>query len=328
MSTDQKPTTKSEFMKLNMNPTADKIKKYNRDLDIIMQQNFKCNCFTKNDISAAHNPITQKEIAEVLGLDIKKDIDEINTYVRKARDRAIQQLDKMYDDKIKMLATVRSTISDEVLNVLENSSGYDEIELEKDAYKLYQFTIDIIYYKINTNAHIKTTGDLVLEIYNIKQGPTEELLHYQHRAIAANEMIKRTQLRHTKFLLEVKRADENIIPGTTMVMYVVLRGLNDNHTAFKMDVANRMQHLKGDLPYADISDMLNHAAEFHSISTNKGKALISFASDRMTKNDTATICTHCKGTHNSDKCWSKYPSLKPHFKHNHKSITAHKAEST
>jgi hypothetical protein len=233
----------------------------------------------------------------------------------------------MTEDRIKMIAIIRSTVSDEVLNVLENSAGYEEVNLKKDPHAFYQFIIDIIYYKINTNAHIQTTHDIILEIYNIKQGPTEEILTYQHRAVATKEMIKRTQERHTKFLADVDRVEENIIPGDTLVMYSVLRGLNENYASFKMDVSNRMQHDKGNFPYTDITNMLNHAAEFHSITSSKGKALISFASTKDTNKGPRDPCTHCRGKHPSDQCWREYPSLKPAYKSNNKSISAHKSES-
>jgi hypothetical protein len=305
-----KQIVKNDFTKLKMNPGADAVKKYNRDLDIIMQKHYKCNCFTKNDMATVNKPVDPKTVAVHLGLDPETDAAEINAYVRKARDRSIQQLDTLYDDQIKMLATIRATLSDEVLNVLENSSGYEVVNKKKDPYALYQFAIDIIYYKINTNAHVQTTSEIVLEVYNIKQGPTEELLNYQHRAISSMEMATRTQVRHTKFLADVVRAEENVVPANTIVMYCVLRGLNDNYVGFKMDVSNRMQHNKGDFPYTDVNHMLNHAAEFHSITSSKGKSMINFSSS-MSSSTGDKKCTHCKGRHTSDTCWKKFPSLRP-----------------
>ena len=317
-----KPTIKIDFVKLKMNPSADAVKKYNRDLDIVMQKDYKCNCFTKNDMATINTAITPEEVANLLGLDPDKDGPEISSYVRKARDRVIQHRDTLHDEKVKMLATVRSTLSDEVLNVLENSTGYNEVNIKKDPYDLYKFIIDIIYYKINTNAHIQTTNELICEVYNIKQGPNEELLNYQHRAIAVTEMTKRSQERHTKFLVEVDRPEENIIPADTMVMYSVLRGLNDNYVAFKMDVSNRMQHDKGDFPYTDVVQMLNHAAEFHSVTSSKGKSMINFAS-RMSSSSEVRTCMHCNGSnHDSDRCWKKFPLLRPRtYKTNNKTMT-------
>jgi hypothetical protein len=320
-SVDVKPIIKNEFIKLKMNPSADVVKKYNRDLDIVMQKNYKCNCFTKNDMATTSKPITAEEVAKLLGLDPNVDGPEINSYVRKARDRLIQHHDTLYEEKVEMLATIRSTLNDEVLNVLENSKGYDDACMKKDPYELYKFIIDIIYYKINTNAHIQTTNEIILEVYNIKQGPTEELLNYQHRVTAAMEMSERTQERHTKFLTEVNRPAENVIPADTIVMYSVLRGLNDNYLAFKMDVSNRMQHTKGDFPYTDVVQMLNHAAEFHSITSGKGKSMINFASRTSEKTETK-LCTYCNGTHYSDKCWKKFPLLRPQTMTHKKNTTS------
>lgn len=306
-----KQTVKNDFTKLKMNPGADAVKKYNRDLDIIMQKQYKCNCFTKKDMASINKPVNSKDVAVHLGLDPELDAAEINTYVRKARDRSIQQLDNMYDDQIKMIATIRATLSDEVLNVLENSSGYDDMNKLKDPHALYQFAIDIIYYKINTNAHVQTTSEIVLEVYNIKQGPTEELINYQHRATSSMEMATRTQVRHTKFLADVARTEENVIPANTIAMYCVLRGLNDNYNSFKMDVSNRMQHNKGDFPYTDVNHMLNHAAEFHSITSTKGKSMINFSSSKSPSTG-ATKCAHCKlRGHSSESCWTKFPALRP-----------------
>jgi hypothetical protein len=306
-----KQTVKNDFTKLKMNPGADAVKKYNRDLDIIMQKQYKCNCFTKNDMATVNKPVDPKTVAVHLGLDPETDAAEINAYVRKARDRSIQQLDTLYDDQIKMLATIRATLSDEVLNVLENSSGYEAVNKKKDPHSLYQFAIDIIYYKINTNAHVQTTSEIVLEVYNIKQGPTEDLINYQHRATSSMEMATRTQVRHTKFLVDVARTEENVIPANTIAMYCVLRGLNDNYNGFKMDVSNRMQHNKGDFPYTDVNHMLNHAAEFHSITSSKGKSMINFSSSKSPSIVEAR-CAHCKSRgHSSDTCWQKFPALRP-----------------
>jgi hypothetical protein len=317
---DSKTVIKSEFVRLKINPGADAIKKYNRDLDIVMQKNYKCNCFTKKDMATVNKPVDSKAIAVLLGLDIDVDAVEINNYVRKARDRSVQQLDTLHDDQIKMLATIRATLSDEVLNVLENSTGYDEVNKKKDPHALYQFVIDIIYYKINTNAHIQTTSEIVLEVYNIKQGPTEELINYQHRAISSVEMATRTQERHSKFLTDVKRLEENVIPADTIVMYCVLRGLNDNYNGFKMDVSNRMQHNKGDFPYTDVNHMLNHAGEFHSITSSKGKSMINFSSS-MSTSTVIRKCTYCNGRHYSDVCWQKFPHLRPQHMTDRKTIS-------
>lgn len=314
------PVIKNEFVKLKMNPDAAAIKKYNRDLDIVMQKNYKCNCFTKKDMATVNKPVNSEEVAALLGLDPKADADEIKLHVRKARDRSIQQLDTLNDDRIKMIATVRATLSDEVLNVLENSTGYEEVNKKRDPHELYQFAIDIIYYKINTNAHIQTTSEIVLDVYNIKQGPTEELINYQHRAVSSMEMATRTQERHTKFIADVEREAENVIPANTVVMYCVLRGLNDNYNGFKMDVSNRMQHKKGDFPYTDVNHMLNHAAEFHSITSSKGKSMINFASS-MSTSTVSKRCAHCKGQHYSDTCWKKFPSLRPQHITNKKTTT-------
>jgi hypothetical protein len=317
-----KQVVKNDFTKLKISPSAEAVKKYNRDVDIIMQKQYKCNCFTKKDMASINKPVDSKAVAVHLGLDPEIDAVEINTYVRKARDRSLQQLDNMYDDQIKMIATIRATLSDEVLNVLENSSGYDDVNKLKDPHALYQFAIDIIYYKINTNAHIQTTSEIVLEVYNIKQGPTEELINYQHRATSSMEMATRTQVRHTKFLADVARTEENVIPANTIAMYCVLRGLNDNYNGFKMDVSNRMQHNKGDFPYTDVNHMLNHAAEFHSITSTKGKSMINFSSSMRPSTDD-NRCVHCKDRrHSSDTCWQKFPSLRPQTKTNKKTTTS------
>jgi hypothetical protein len=78
-----------------------------------------------------------------------------------------------------------------------------------------------------------------------------------------------------------------------------------------MDVSNRMQHNKGDFPYTDVNHMLNHAAEFHSITSSKGKSMINFSSS-MSSSTGDKRCAHCKGRgHPSDTCWKKFPSLRP-----------------
>lgn len=312
MSTEIKQILKSDFVKLVLDPSPEVIMKYNRDLDIVMQQKFKCECFTQNLMVEVVRPITAKEVAVLFQLDEIADYEEIKAHVQKARDRSIQQRDEIIADKTKMVATVRASVNDQVLNMVEKAAGYDMVMKKKNPHALYLFIIDIVYYKINTNAHIKTTNEIILDLYNIKQGPTETLLLYQHRAIAALEMVTRAQERHTEFLIKVKRPEESIIPGNTILMYSVLRGLNDNYNGFKMDVVNRTSQNKGDIPYSDITEMLNEADEFHSPTTSKGKSMISFAG-LISPSKSKSKCEHCGGLHRSFKCWTKFPELKPSF---------------
>lgn len=317
---DTKQHLKNDFVKLVLEPSPETVLKYNRDLDIVMQQKFKCECFTQNMMVDVITPINAGEVAKLFGLDPVKDRDDIKEHVRKARDRAIQERNELVADRTKMIATVRASVTDQVLNMIEKAAGYDLVLKKKDPYALYQFIIDIVYYKINTNAHIKTTNEIISEMYNIKQGPSEPILSYQHIAVAALELVTRTQERHTEFLKKVNREEENIIPGTTIFMYSVLRGLNDNYTSFKMDVVNRTSQNKGDIPYSDITLLLNEADEFHSPTTSKGKSLISFASLTPTLKDKTNTtrnksmgkkrCEFCGGMHRSHRCWTKFPELK------------------
>ena len=123
-------------------------------------------------------------------------------------------------------------------------------------------------------------------------------------------MANRAQERHTEFLKKVNRPEESVIPGNTILMYSVLKGLNDHYTSFKMDVINRTNQNKGDIPYDDITEMLNEADEFHSPNTNKGKSMISFAGIKSSVVN-KLVCEFCSRNHRSSQCWTKFPELKP-----------------
>ena len=315
-----KNSTHRDVELLTANPDAASWRRYVTDLDIKMQEKHKCKCFSNKEIYVVKKPKSNQEIANALGLDIINDIDRINDLAKKDQETSLKKLNEYDEEKIKMIATVNASLNKEALDIIVNANGYKEADEKNDPYVLFQFITDIIFYKINTNSTIRSSCELWKEIAGLKQGPTETLLTYQHRATSILDMITRTQKRFTKFLEENDYEDENIKPGKITFLYNILHGLNDSYSAFKSDVYNRMAVNKGKFPYNNISDMLNHANEFSYASVNKnGKQFINFGAinhgdvTKSKKHEKNKIkCTACNfNGHTEDQCYKKHPELRP-----------------
>lgn len=213
----------------------------------------KCKCFSNNEIYKVKKSKTLQEIADALNLDINNDANRIDELLKKEQETHLKKLNAYDEEKIKMIATVNASLSKETLDIIVNAEGYKETDGKNDPYVLFQFITDIIFYKVNTNSTIRSSCELWREIAAMKQGPSETLLTYQHRATSALDMMVRTQKRFPKYLGDNNYEDEIIKPGKVTFMYNVLYGLND-HYMLKVIILKQRKKLPA--THAIVQDIL------------------------------------------------------------------------
>lgn len=97
---------------------------------------------------------------------------------------------------------------------------------------------------------------------------------------------------------------------------VLLYGLGDDFATTREILENSQ-----DISYEYACLRLKEKAEYHSLSSSSSKAN-SGPNGRVDHANTVNAsqkskrprnCSHCRGRHASDKCWNKYPHLKPNF---------------
>ena len=310
---------KGTIIKLCMNPTSDLIKKWESEIDIEMQLSYECVKFTKGHMKITTPIASIDEIAILFGLNVASATDlKIIKDLRQAmmKDILIKGPQTKLTNDHKMIATIKNAVTSEVLNNVEQSTGYEDMLKLNDPYKLYLFIVDVIIHKTNSRNPIQITTELMTNLYSTKQGPNETINDYNFRMSSVKEILDRSIERTNTFYTDNNIEDVYNAPGLYGFLYIVLRGLNDNHSSFKIDIANRMMMNKGLFPYTSINDLLNAANDFCATSNSKGKFLINFSSHNKNKNSNKVrkTCEHCKMIgHLESNCWTKYPEKKSDY---------------
>jgi hypothetical protein len=327
---------KGKITKLNINPTSDLIKKWENEINIEMQLNFECVKFTKGEMKIDTAFSTIDEIADLFGLNanVATDLKTIkNLRQEMMKEILIKRPQTKLTNDHKMVATIKNSITSEALNNVEQSNGYDDMIKFNNPYKLYLFIVDVIIHKTNSRNPIQTTTELMTNLYSIKQGPTETINDYSFRMSSVLDILERSIERVNNFYTENNIEDKFNSPGLYGFLYIVLRGLNDNHSSFKIDIANRIMINKGLFPYKSVNDLLNAAADFCATTNNKGKTFLKFSTNNTFRNTnvnpkTLTKCEHCrKKGHSEENCWEKYPEKKIGYTNNQISKSNDKHES-
>jgi hypothetical protein len=304
MDTVKEKLNKGKINRLPMNPSPDLIKRWYNEIDIEMQLVYDCPKFTKGIMKQENTIATIEEIADMFSLNAISDLKDIKALRQEMmKDILIKkpQLKQSYDQR--MIATIKNAVTSDVLNNVEQSPGYDETLVLNNSYKLYLFIVDVVIHKTNSRNPIQVMTELSTNIYTIKQGPNESINDYNFRATSILEIFDRALMRQNKFYLENDINDTCNTLGLNVFLYIILRGLNDNHSTFKIDVNNRMMINKGIFPYNSIPDLLNAANDYCATSNNKGKSFLSFSSNYNNLN-----CTYCnKAGHIENTCYAKYP---------------------
>jgi hypothetical protein len=102
----------------------------------------------------------------------------------------------------RMVAIIKNAVTAEVLNNVEQSTGFDDTLKLNDPYTLYLFIVDVVIHKTNSRNPIQIMTELITNMYATKQGPNETVNDYNFRTTSTLDIFNRAIIRQNTFYEE------------------------------------------------------------------------------------------------------------------------------